>query len=223
MRMLVDYCLVEAQPGTGRYIVRVCVHDWVLNGLNHDISVTRYWLAFDCVANSIRIDDWDILSAQKYCRLTTHAMRLKRDCFRSVADREESLQTRLHEVSAVAELLIKQNQYKEAQQMYQRAVAGCEKALGPEQTSTLDTVTGLGSLYGAQDKLAAAEQMPQRAAAGREKELWPEHTSALDTVNNLGALYPDQGKMMTLLLDRASRLRYCSTLNNESSSKSSQT
>jgi hypothetical protein len=31
--------------------------------------------------------------------------------------------------------------------MYNRALAGKEKAWGPEHTSTLDTVNNLGSLY----------------------------------------------------------------------------
>jgi tetratricopeptide (TPR) repeat protein len=53
--------------------------------------------------------------------------------------------------------------------MYQRALAGYEKALGPDHTSTLETVNNLGLLYRAQGKLAEAEQMYQRALAGYEK------------------------------------------------------
>jgi hypothetical protein len=43
--------------------------------------------------------------------------------------------------------------------MYQRALAGHEKALGPGHTSTLNTVNNLGLLYSNQGKLAEAEQM----------------------------------------------------------------
>jgi Tetratricopeptide repeat len=43
--------------------------------------------------------------------------------------------------------------------MYDRALAGYEKALGPEHTSTLGTVHGLGVLYSDQGKLDQAEQM----------------------------------------------------------------
>jgi hypothetical protein len=50
--------------------------------------------------------------------------------------------------------------------MYMRALAGYEKALGSDHTSTLDTVNNLGTLYGDQDKLAEAEQMYLRALAG---------------------------------------------------------
>ena len=75
--------------------------------------------------------------------------------------------------------------------MYQRALAGTEKALGPDHTSTLYTVNNLGVLYRNQGKLAEAEEMHQRALAGKEKALGPDHTSTLDTVNNLGNLYQD--------------------------------
>ncbi|CAG8982040.1 hypothetical protein HYALB_00013901 [Hymenoscyphus albidus] len=80
--------------------------------------------------------------------------------------------------------------------MYQRALQGKEKALGPDHTSTLDTVNNLGTLYSNQGKLVEAEQMYQRALQGKEKALGPDHTSTLDTVNNLGTLYSDQGKLV---------------------------
>ena len=59
--------------------------------------------------------------------------------------------------------------------MYQRALAGYEKALGPDHTSTLDTVNNLGILYSDQGKLKEAEEMYQRALAGKEKALGPDH------------------------------------------------
>jgi len=57
--------------------------------------------------------------------------------------------------------------------MYVRALAGYEKTLGPDHTSTLDTVNNLGLLYRNQGKLAEAEQMYVRALAGKEKALGP--------------------------------------------------
>ncbi len=58
---------------------------------------------------------------------------------------------------------------------------GREKALGPEHTSTLDTVNNLGNLYTNQGKLAEAEKMYQRALEGKEKALGPEYTSTPST------------------------------------------
>ena len=48
---------------------------------------------------------------------------------------------------------------KEADEMYQRALAGKEKALGTEYTSILATVNNLGNLYKDQGKLKEAEEM----------------------------------------------------------------
>ena len=69
-----------------------------------------------------------------------------------------------------------------------------EKALGPEHSSTLDTIHNLGILYKDQGKLAEAEVMYEQALAGYEKALGPEHISMLRTINNLGLLYQQQGK-----------------------------
>jgi tetratricopeptide (TPR) repeat protein len=79
--------------------------------------------------------------------------------------------------------------------MYERALAGKEKALGAEHTDTLMIVNNLGMLYFDQSKLAEAEHMYKRALAGKEKALGAEHTSTLHTVNNLANLYSDQGKL----------------------------
>jgi tetratricopeptide (TPR) repeat protein len=49
--------------------------------------------------------------------------------------------------------------------MYQRALAGYEKVLGPDHTFTLNTVNNLGSLYRDQGRLNEAEEMDERALA----------------------------------------------------------
>ena len=43
--------------------------------------------------------------------------------------------------------------------MYLRALAGYEKAWGPDDTATLSTVNNLGILYWKQGKMAEAEAM----------------------------------------------------------------
>ena len=100
----------------------------------------------------------------------------------------------LSTVNNLGNLYYDQGKLDKAEQMYVRALAGYEKALGPDHTSTLSTVNNLGLLYTNQGKLEEAEQMCIRALAGKEKALGPDHTSTLSTVNNLGLLYRDQGK-----------------------------
>jgi tetratricopeptide (TPR) repeat protein len=50
-----------------------------------------------------------------------------------------------------------QGKLKEAEEMYRRALAGFEKAFGPDHTWTLTTVKNLGNLYKDQGKLKEAE------------------------------------------------------------------
>src|SRR5438045_1933374 len=79
--------------------------------------------------------------------------------------------------------------------MYQRALEGYSKALGPDHTSTLDAVNNLGLLYTDLGRLDEAEKLFQRALQGKERAWGPEHTSTLNTVNNLGMLYADLGRL----------------------------
>jgi tetratricopeptide (TPR) repeat protein len=53
----------------------------------------------------------------------------------------------------------------------QRALQGKEKALGPEHTSTLQTVNNLGILYKNQGKLGEAEQMYSGRCKARRRRL----------------------------------------------------
>ncbi|KIJ40800.1 hypothetical protein M422DRAFT_173170, partial [Sphaerobolus stellatus SS14] len=76
---------------------------------------------------------------------------------------------------------------EDAERMYERALAGKEKALGPNHTSTLGTVNNLGILYSDLGRLEDAERMYERALAGQEKALGPNHTSTLD-ISDLGRL-----------------------------------
>jgi tetratricopeptide (TPR) repeat protein len=62
-----------------------------------------------------------------------------------------------------------QGRHKDAEMMFNRALAGYEKAWGPEHTSTLNTVNNLGILYTDQGRHKDAEMMYNRALAGYEK------------------------------------------------------
>ena len=78
-----------------------------------------------------------------------------------------------------------QGKLREAEDMFVRALAGYEKALGPEHTSTLRTVNNLGNLYSDQGKLREAEDMFVRALAGYEKALGPEHANTIKARRDL--------------------------------------
>jgi len=83
-------------------------------------------------------------------------------------------------------LLNDQSKLVEAEQMYQRALQGKEKAWGLEHMSTLSTVENLGLLYADQGKLVEAEQMYQRALQGYERSLGAENiTTYIPALNTI--------------------------------------
>lgn len=59
-----------------------------------------------------------------------------------------------------------QDRLPEAEAMFQRALQGKEKALGPDHTSTLVTVGNLGLLYHDQGRLPEAEMLQKHLSKG---------------------------------------------------------
>ncbi|KAH9225153.1 hypothetical protein K456DRAFT_1879191 [Colletotrichum gloeosporioides 23] len=195
MRLLCEHGLVEATPlakETGResrgYSVHQCVHAWMEHVLNTGVDKERAWTAMRCIASHVPSTDqhesWSIRR-----RLLNHADQ----CFKKeVVDVGKEEIWMFH---SLGNLYSDQGRLKDAKAMYERALQGKEKALGPDHTSTLDTVHNLGNLYSDQGRLKDAKAMYERALQGKERALGPDHTSTLMTVNNLGLLYKDQGRL----------------------------
>ena len=77
--------------------------------------------------------------------------------------------------------------------MYERALQGLEKVLGPDHTSTLDTAYNLASLYSNQGRLADAEALYERALHGFQHALGPSHQKGQVALQNLQSLQQIQG------------------------------
>src|SRR5271154_5133529 len=189
MSKLHDYSLVEIRAGS--YSLHTCVHDWTLECLNRDLDNEIYEIAVHCIAKNVK---WE--TEEEYWvmnrRLFPHMHRLEHNRVKGWIDWSSMDTTDLHFIGYLCSQL---DMKAAAEEMYVQALRGCEKAWGPEHTSTLTTVNNLGNLYKNQGKMAEAEEMYVRALRGYEKAWGPEHTSTLDTVNNLGLLYANQGKM----------------------------
>ncbi|RMZ81359.1 hypothetical protein DV738_g2165, partial [Chaetothyriales sp. CBS 135597] len=181
---------LQQQLRSGGYSVHSCVHSWTVFVLNKEWDEGLARLALTCVASEVPCThdkNWWLVQR----RLLQHARRQDFLILDGKVD-IKGLDWAFHKLG---DLYADQGKLAEAENMYIRALQGKEEALGPDHTSTLDTVNNLGSLYTSQGKLAEAEKMYIRALQGKEKALGPDHTSTLDTVNNLGNLYSDQGKL----------------------------
>ena len=180
----------QQQFGSGVYSVHSCVHSWTVFVLNKEWDESLARLALTCVASEVpgtNEKHWWLLQQ----RLLQHATR--QALF--ILDGKINLDGLHWAFHTLCDLYANQGKIAEAEAMYIRALQGKEDALGPDHTSTLDTVNNLGILYNHQGKIAKAEAMYIRALRGYEKALGPDHTSTLSTVNNLGNLYANQGKL----------------------------
>ncbi|KAL7272427.1 hypothetical protein RUND412_004759 [Rhizina undulata] len=75
--------------------------------------------------------------------------------------------------------------YDEALELYQRALAGGEKALGKGHLDTLTTVHDMAMVFVRQGRYNEALELYQRALAGKENVNGKDHPDTLATVNNI--------------------------------------
>ncbi|KAJ5625973.1 protein kinase subdomain-containing protein [Penicillium lagena] len=191
VKILVGFSLLETKEQDRGYAIHPVVQDWCIHLANRDKSVDLIQLAELALVSvgyavpSISIRNYSELQQ----RLIPHANYVRRGDW---SGGNIAIWGAFH---GLGNLYRDQGKLKEAEEMYQRALVGYEKAFGPDHTSTLNTVNNLGLLYSDQGKLKEAEEMYQRALVGYEKALGPNYTSTLNTVNNLGNLYSKQGKL----------------------------
>jgi tetratricopeptide (TPR) repeat protein len=206
VRVLCEHALVEANatPQDDRvesqgYSMHSCVHSWTKHVVNKVWDSNMARLTLCCVGLHVpdnnRPQYWGVEQ-----RLVGHANQCQEYLSRRLAGQDDDI-AMLGAIHGLGDLYVDQGKLDEAEEMYLRALAGSEKALGRDHTLTLGTVNNLGLLYVNQGRLDEAEKMCQRALAGLEKALGRDHTLTLGTVNNLGNLYADQGK-----LDKAEKM-----------------
>ena len=148
------------------YSMHNCVHSWTIHFLNQEWDVGMAGLALECVGSHVP-DGAARKAWVTQRRLIRHVVR----CCYFVEKGMISEDGIAWVLGSLGNLYTDQDKLGEAEKMYERALQGSEKALGPEHTSTLMTVSDLGLLYKNQGKLGEAEKMYKRALQGYEKAL----------------------------------------------------
>ncbi|KAJ5556315.1 hypothetical protein N7494_000230 [Penicillium frequentans] len=190
VKSLIRFSLLESKQQEGSYIMHPVVQDWCLHVANTDKNVN--WmqlneLALISIGYSVPSES-DRIFSELQQRLLPHANHIYH------LDLSDDNIEIWWAFLRLGDLYYYQGKLKEAEEMFQRALAGYKKALGPNHLSTLKAVNNLGVVYNAQNKLKEAEEMFQRALLGYETAL-PNDISTLEMVNNLGGLYRIQGKL----------------------------
>ena len=169
VRVLSDHGFVEADMSSQErvesrgYSIHGCVHSWIINILNQEWDSDLAKLALKSVGSHVpRKESANWWLTQQ--RLLQHAARCSHAVLNGMVT-DNGMEWELHRLGI---LYADQGKLDEAEKMYQRALQGYEKALGPDHTSTLKTVNNLGKVYADQGKLDEAEKMFQRALQGME-------------------------------------------------------
>jgi tetratricopeptide (TPR) repeat protein len=82
-----------------------------------------------------------------------------------------------------------------ARPWFERALAICERVLGPDHRHTTTSLNNLGLLLHAQGELAAARPLFERALAICQRVLGPDHPMTALSIDCLGALFHDQDEL----------------------------
>lgn len=113
--------------------------------------------------------------------------------------------TAAHLLQLTGHYLYERARYREAEPLYERALAICEQALGPVHSNTASSLHNLAILYGAQGRYTEAEPLYTRALVIREQELGVDHPDLANSLESLANLYKTQGRYtdVEFLLQRA--------------------
>ncbi|KAH7021522.1 Tetratricopeptide repeat-domain-containing protein [Microdochium trichocladiopsis] len=194
VRLLLRYSMIEANEDVrAGYSMHPVVHRWALHLDEGSRKAYYARLALTLVGLSVPMS-----TERKYWVLQQQLLPHGQHCAEWLqSDRTDSLELadgdQLEALHNLGNLYAQQGRRAEAEAMYQRALAGYERALGPDHTDTLKTVNNLGILYNNQSRPAEAEAMYQRALAGYEKALGPDYPETRMALRNLVLLQESTG------------------------------
>jgi tetratricopeptide (TPR) repeat protein len=146
IRTLIQFSLIEVNQQSDSYSIHPVVQDWCLDVAQIDtdgLNSLWYELALVAVGSLVpstnQRDYWQLQQ-----RLLVHADFVRQVLNTDLLTDNASVWDALHSLGLLYQA---QGKLKEAEMIYQRALTGYEKALGPDHTSTLDTINNLGNLY----------------------------------------------------------------------------
>ena len=200
IRLLARYSLVDSKEGTEGHSMHSVLHRWCGHLADEEEQDELGCLAVGLVASNVPLKS-DAEFWKKRKRVMAHGLRVNRwivGAGREGREGDVKASIRPGSLHSLGYLLEEEDRQRAAQ-MYQRALAGKEKAWGPQHTSTLTTVNNLGNLYKVLGRLEEAEQMYQRALAGYAKAIHPDNLlTCVPALNNMWAfasLRQSQGRI----------------------------
>ncbi|KAL0929379.1 uncharacterized protein CTRU02_215545 [Colletotrichum truncatum] len=186
--MLMAYAFIQERDTKGRIdihrLVRLVMRNWVREKGEEEEQVTEtiYWL-------SERFPWPDHENRAVWMTYLPHAQAALR--FQDWCTDEEALWDLLATTGRSNELLGK---YGEAEQMHRQTLELMQKVLGPENPSTLTSMSNLAGVLKSQGKYEEAEQMHRQTLELSQKVVGLDNPSTLTSMNNLAGVLKSQGK-----------------------------
>ncbi|MFL5652760.1 MAG: tetratricopeptide repeat protein, partial [Ktedonobacteraceae bacterium] len=182
------YSLIDRDPSTQTLTVHRLLQTVLRDTLSKEAQ--QQWMHCAIAAVEAAYPGSDVAHWAAYERLLPHAL--------VCAIWIEHLPT----VKPVAVRLLEQagyylyarGRYREAEPLYERALAIYEQHLGWRHHRTAGSLNHLAALYQYQGKYEEAEPLLQRALAIYEQQLGAYHLKTAQSLNQLAALYSNQGK-----------------------------
>ena len=184
--LLLEYSFIDAKTGSSSFSMHSVLHHWCFHTFEEN-KATMSWLALIVVASAVPSESVLHYSLIQR-RLLPHCdhvysipQRYLQDAFKN----REYLPSLSRACYNLGYLYSNQGKMKEAEDMYLRALAGYEKAWGPEHKQALDTRYNLGLLYKERSMFRKAVQQFEHVVQGYTKLLGPEHSETVETLNQL--------------------------------------
>src|SRR5260370_28512666 len=186
IEVLRAYSLIQRDPSTGALSIHRPVQAVVRALLPADeaqLWAERTVCAVNAAFPEVEFEQWSLCE-----RCLPHAL----VCAEEVERCNITLLDAASLLHRVGWYLNDRARYREAEPLYQRALAIREQQLGPEHPDTASSLNNLAVLYRAQGKYEQAEPLLKRALAIAEQQSGPQHPVTATKLNNQTVLYRAQ-------------------------------
>lgn len=199
LRPLARYSLVRSDASGRVFSVHRLVQEIAWTALavaERTTYVERTILALDAAFPNGEFATWERCE-----RLVAHVA--------SLAQRLESYDVQpevaANVVNRAGRYLNLRGRYVEAQALHERAVATCERGLGPDHVQLARSLNDLANALANQARCAEAQVLYERALAIRERALGPDHPDVAFSLSNLANVHREVGRYAEsqALLERA--------------------
>ena len=180
--------LLDRQVGEARFSLHPVVRDWLKVRMEQEkqmIYAGEYAKLLTCYIEGIHFDELSLQVKQETLLHIDACMQNDREIVGN--PREPALAQQSYPVALFASCYQISARYDDAEELYERALAGNEKQLGPDHPATLRTVENLAIVYKNKGRYDDAEELYERALAGREKQLGSDHPDTLRTASNFAS------------------------------------